>query len=125
MSAAGCHLKLFDRALNAIKFISPAISLDLDHRRQVGALSMFYKIYNNALHPLHSLLPEPLNPLRMTRFTLNLNDLAMKFMRSNTTQFSRCFIPSLINKWNFLPDEIVHSKDISTFKSRVNAFLTQ
>ena len=125
MSAAGCHLKLLDRALNAIKFISPSISLDLGHRRQVGALSIFFKIYNNALHPLHSLLPEPLNPLRMTRFTLNLNDLAMKFMRSNTTQFSRCFIPSLINKWNFLPDEIVHSKDISTFKSRVNAFLTQ
>ena len=125
MSAANCHLKLLDRALNSIKFISPALSVDLDHRRMVGALSMFFKVFNTVQHPLHAALPDSFNPVRMTRFALNLNDLAVNFMNVSTTQFSRCFIPALIKTWNVLPNDIVQSRDITLFKSRVNVFLKQ
>lgn len=125
MSAANCHLKLLDRALNSIKFISPALSLDLDHRRQVGALSILFKVFNDTRHPMHLIMPEPFNPIRRTRFTLSLNDLARKIIHFNTTQFSRCFLPSMLKTWNSLPNEIVHSMDITSFKSQVNVFLKQ
>ena len=123
MSAANCHLKLLERSLNSIKFISPALSLDLDHRRQVGALALLFKVLNNTRHPLHSSLPEYFNPIRVTRFALSLNDLSRDFINFNTTQFSRCFLPSMIKIWNNLPNSIVHSSDINNFKSRVNIFL--
>ena len=125
MSAANCHLKLLERALNSIKFISPALSLDLDHRRRVGALAMLFKVMNNTRHPMHSSLPEYFNPARLTRFALRLNDLARNFTNFNTTQFSRCFLPSMIKIWNYLPNEVVHSSDITSFKSQVNIFLKQ
>ena len=125
MSAANCHLKLLDRALNSIKYISPALSLDLDHRRRVGALSIFFKVLNNRQHPLRSVLPEFFNPVRMTRFARNLNGLAINFMNVSTTQFSRCFLPSMITTWNKLPNEIVYSSNITSFKSHVNTFLKQ
>ena len=125
MSAANSHLKLLDRALNSIKFISPELSLDLYHRRHVGALSVLFKVFNNNRHPLHSVLPEPFNPVRATRFALSLNDLAMNPMNACTMQFSRCFIPSLVKVWNHLPNEIAHSPNISIFKSRLNAHLLQ
>lgn len=124
-SAADCHLKLLDRALNSIKFILPALSLDLHHRRRVGGLSLLFKIINNTQHPLHSVLPEPFIPIRATRFTRSLNGLAMTPINVSTSQFSRCFIPSLIAVWNHLPNEVVQSTHISAFKSRVNVLLQQ
>ena len=123
MSAANSHLKLLDRALNSIKYISPALSLDLDLRRHVGALSLFFKIVNNTQHPLHKVLPDFLNPIRMTRFTRNLNGLAINSINANTTQFSRCFLPLMIKSWNTLPNEVVYSRNIFSFKSSVNNFL--
>ena len=122
-SAADCHLKLLDRALNSIKFIIPLLSVDIFHRRLVSALCMLFKIYNNNQHPLFFKLPEQFTPARATRYTLDLNNLAMRRITTSTIQFSRCFIPSLIKTWNRLPNDIVHSHDINTFKSKVNSFL--
>ena len=75
------------------------------------------------MHPLHRSLPEPFTPARVTRFTLNLNDRAMNPINVATTQFSRCFIPSMIKLWNRLPSDTVHFPTMASFKSQVNAFL--
>lgn len=123
MSAASCHLKLLDRALNSIRFILPNLSLDLYHRRTIGALSLLFKAFNDVQHPLHNVLPDRFVPLRATRYSLNLNDLAMNRATVSTNQFSRCFIPSAVDVWNRLPNYIVHSPDICTFKTNINAFL--
>ena len=123
MSAADCHLKLLDRSLNSIKFILPDFSLDLDHRRLVGSISVFFKILNNSRHPLHSALPASFTPTRLTRYTESLNSRALNFVDTRTNQFSRCFMPSMVRLWNGLPDNIVNSGDLTIFKSRVNKFL--
>ena len=44
------------------------------------------------------------------------------FVRSNTTQFPRSFIPAVIRFWNDLPNH-VEFLQLRNFKCSVNAFL--
>ena len=122
-SAADSHLKLLDRNLNAIKFLIPDLRTNLWHRRSISSLCMLYKIYHNPEHPMHSDLPNLYRPLRNTRNAVNSNSLAFSFVRFNTAQFSRSFIPSVTSLWNELPSQVVESLELQTFKVGSNAFL--
>ena len=123
ISAAESHLKLLDRTFNQIKFLLPNLEINLRHRRLVGSLSYFFKIMSNSNHPLHCHLPAPSLPARATRQSLIMNDRSLSVNRCNTSQFSRCFIPVSARLWNTIPNEIVNSSNIETFKKHVNTFL--
>ena len=122
-SAADSHLKLLDRNLNAIKFLIPDLHTNLWHRRSISSLCMLYKIFHNPEHPMHSDLPNLYRPLRYTRGALNANSLAFSFVRFNTAQFSRSFIPSMTRLWNELPSQVVESLKLQSFKVGANSFL--
>ena len=122
-SAADCHLKLLDKNLNAIKFLILDLRINLWHRRSISSLCMLYKIYHNVEHPMHSILPSLYLPPRITRNAANLNSLAFSFVRFNTTQFPRSFIPSVTRLWNDLPSHVVESLELQKFKLGSNAFL--
>ena len=119
-SAADCHLRLFDRVFNMIRFLLPDININLEHRRSVGSMSLFYKIFRNPSHPLHSKLPQLFNPVRVTRRTVNLNNFSFNRVICSTEQFSRSFFPSCVEIWNSLDNDVVQSNDVQTFKLRFN-----
>ena len=123
LSAADSHLKLLDRNLRAIKFLIPNLGTDLWHRRSISSLCMLFKIYHNPKHPLHSDLPDLYRPARITRNAMNANSHAFSFVRYNTVQFSRSFIPAITRLWNGLPSPIVESAELQKFKLGSNAFL--
>ena len=123
LSASECHLRLLDRAFGQIRFLLPDLRLDLRHRRVVGALAHLFKIANNTDHPLHSLLPDPLICSRITRYSGSLNDRSFVARRFMTSQYSRTFFLATIERWNSLPNEVVHSSNCEIFKKRVNSFL--
>ena len=120
MSAADSHLRLLDRSLRSINFVLPNLLIDLSHRRLIGALSMLFKICYNAQHPLHVRLPPPYRPLRLTRRILTLNSCALMPVRCSTNQFSRCFIPSLVECWSSLPESVVGADSVDVFKRGAN-----
>ena len=126
MSAADCHLRLLDRAINNIRFLLPNLTLNLHKRRLVGALSFLYKIKSNNKHPLHPALPAPYTAARLTRNSnniMNRNSKAFSVIRCNSTQYTRCFIPNICKKWNELSEECVSASDVSLFKSKVNKLI--
>ena len=69
-SAAECHLRLLERALNGIKFILPDLEFNLEKGRIVGCLVLLYKIIHNPSHPLYNKLPGPFIQRRITRYSL-------------------------------------------------------
>ena len=123
MSAAGTHIRLLDKMFRRCKSLVTELDISLQHRRLVSSLTFFFKILSNPSHPLYSEIPPLLQRLRSTRYSLSLNDLAREEPRCRTSQFSRCFLPSLISQWNRLPNEVVHSCSVDIFKTRVNRFL--
>ena len=123
LSASEVHLRLLDRAFNQIKFLLPSLNINLRHRRLVGALSYLFKICTVDGHPLSQFLPDSHQPTRATRRAANLNDRAFLLARCRTTQFSRCFFPSMTGLWNELPNDVVLTDRVETFKMRVNSFL--
>ena len=122
-SAADSHLKLFDKNLNAFKFLIPGLTTDLWHRRSISSLCMLFKIYNNPKHPLNSELPNLFQPVRVTRNAVNSHRYCFSAMRCNTSQYTRCFIPASTKSWNDLPGGVVECLDLQKFKVGANAFL--
>ena len=118
-SAADCHLKLLDRALNNIKFFLPNLTINLENRRDNACLSLLYKIYYNPDHPLHSRLPGPFICARQTRFALAQNNLAFSRINTNTSQYARCFLPHSCKLWNDLSNEVVLSSNRCKFKTAI------
>lgn len=106
-----------------IKFLLAEVDLDLEHRREVGALCVLYKIVNDINHPLHKFLPNFHQPARVTRYTESLNSMAFEIGRLSTSQFSRCFMPSICRLWNTLPTVIVTAPTLDRFKRLTNSFL--
>ena len=84
---------------------------------------MLYKILHNPNHPLNSELPDPFQPVRMTRHALSVNSQAFTVGRCNTSQYSRCFIPATSRLWNELPNSAVESQELQKFKIGANSFL--
>ena len=121
-SAADCHLKLLDRALNGIRFILPDFCFSLEKRRTVGCLVLLYKILENPNHPLYVKLPGPYIHRRITRYSLSMNDRAFSPVTCRTNQYSRSFIPKICKIWSELPNSIVNAPSLQAFKTAVNAF---
>ena len=123
LSAADSHLKLFDRNLNACKFLIPDLNTDLWHRRSISCLCMLFKIYHNPAHPLHLELPSLFQPVRETRRAVNSHNHSFSAVRCSTAQYSRCFIPASTKCWNDLPGGVVECLELQKFKVGANKVL--
>ena len=88
----------------------------------IGCLVLFYKILHNPNHPLYIKLPGPFIQRRTTRYGLSLNDRAFSAIFCRTNQFSRSFLPYICKIWNKLPNSVVNSPDLQSFKTAVNDF---
>ena len=123
MSAAHTHLKILQRVFASAVFLTQT-NIKLDHRREVAALCVFFKILSNADHPMQSRLPPPAVHGRRTRRAARMNTRALaSAMSHNTVQFNRTFLAHIIEVWNFLPQSIVDSTNINVFKTKVNKHL--
>ncbi len=119
-SAASCHLNALNRVLRQIQSLIPTLNIDLEHRRSVATLCMFYKVFHNPHHPVNYLLPPPYVPTRFTRQAMLFNTKAFLAPKCNTNQYLRSFIPSNIVLWNRFPDHIVSTSILQTFKTGAN-----
>jgi hypothetical protein len=97
---------------------------DLQHRRDVGALSMLYKVAGNPSHSLHPFLPGLHRSGRVTRGSTSLHGRAFEIVRIRTTQFSRCFIQRSARLWNGLGCGVFDSGSLVGFKSAVHRCLS-
>ena len=123
-SAASSHLKLLDRVVRSARFISgDGVICDLEHRRDVAASCMLYKIWSNHRHPLYEMLPGPRVVLRETRGSLSLHRHAFEVPRCKTDQFQRSFIPRMVRLWNVLDCSVFDGVGVGSFKTRANRFL--
>ena len=123
-SAADSHLKLFDRNLNACKFLIPDLNTDLWHRRSISCLCMLFKIYHNLAHPLHSELPSLFHPVLEARYAVLSHSHSFSVVRCSTTQYSRCFVPASTKCWNDLPSRVVDCLELQKFKVGANRLLS-
>ena len=123
MSAAPTHLNMIQRLFTSAKFIART-NLSLDHRGKVASICLFFKIFRNPVPPIHSRLPPPANPVRRTRRAHRMNSCALvSALSPNTNQFNRSFLPLAVEVWNTLPQSLVESSSMDSFKRRVNQHL--
>ena len=121
--AARSHLDLLDRTLNHIKTLIPDLEINLQHRRNVASMCMFFKIVANPCHPAHAFLPPPSIPARFTRACLAMNSKAFVEHRCRTSQYQHSFINQCVRLWNNLPDLVVSQTDLQGFKVGANKHL--
>ena len=123
-SAADTHLKLLDRVVNGVCFLTGGmLDCDLAQRRSVAVLCMLYKIRCNPMHPLCGALPVPYVPARVKRGALIAHRYAYAPPRCRILQYRRSFIPLSVSLWNDLADPVFDGVGLAGFKSRANALL--
>ena len=91
-SAADTHLKLLDRVVSGVRFLTVGVfECDIAHCRSVAILCMLYKIRCNSVHPLNGALPGPYVPVRVTRGALVAHRFTYALPRCRTSQYRRTF----------------------------------
>ena len=118
-SAADTHLKLLDRAVSDVRFLTGGVfDCDIAHRLSVAALSTLYKIRCNPMHPLNGALSESYVPVRVTRGALVAHLYTYVPPRCRTSQYRRTFIHLSVSLWNDLADPVFDIVLLACFKSR-------
>ena len=93
-------------------------------RRQVGALTLFHRMYyREAPELLLQLLPDHHQLDPRLRRSVRSHDLAVEVPRSNLVSHERSFVPSAARAWNSLPEFIPVLEKRSCFKKEVNHYL--
>ena len=76
----------------------------LTHRRDVAALTVFYKMYTRHYPTdLYKLLPPPLKRKRVTPSSTFMPDHALAVPDVRTNSVDRSFVHSTVRIWNSLP----------------------
>ena len=89
----------------------------LGTRREVGALTLFHRMYyGEAPELLCQLLPEHLQLDPRLRRSVRSHDLAVQIPRSNLVSHKRSFVPSAARIWNSLPEYIPSLEKRACFK---------
>ena len=123
-SAADTHLKLLDRVVSGVRFLTRGLfDCDITHRRSVAVLCMLYKIRCNPVHPLNGALPGPYLPVRVTGGALVAHRYTYAPHRCRTLQYIRTFIPLSVSLWNDLANPVFDGVGLAGVKSRANALL--
>ena len=109
----------------AIRLIDDSLltdSLDsLAYRRNVSALSLYYRYYHGrSSDELKSVIPPKACLARSTRFADSQHSLAVKLEKCRDTSFANTFLPMTSRNRNSLPASIFSSTyNLQTFKTRV------
>ena len=90
----------------------------LEFRRLRGDLIETYKIVHKIYDPkttekLFTLVPE--------QNTTRTNSLKLLKKRSNTEQYKYFFTNRVVNVWNKLPENIVNSETLNSFKNKIDS----
>ena len=94
---------------------------DLSDRRRITKAVLFYKIVNN-LTPVY--LKENLTFNENVRYQLRTtNSKQIKPYHCRLTIYKNSFFPQCIKLWNSLPENIILSENIFTFKKRIKEFI--
>ena len=122
VTPTGCgRVKLLDKNIRACKFLIADLTISLQHRCSISSLCVLYKIFHNPLHPFHSELPNLFYPRSHESFFLNVSS-SFSLMRFNTSQCSRCFIPTTTGLLNDHPSMTVEAAEQQKFEFSANAF---
>ena len=118
--------KIHKRAIRLIDDSALTNSLDsLAHRRNVSALSLYYRYYHGRRSDeLKSVIPPKACFARSTRFADSQRSFAVKLEKCRPTSFANTFVPMTSRNWNSLPASIFPSTyNLQTFKTRVHKHL--
>ena len=89
-SSVGGHLAQLDRVVDRIVRMSNGlVQCNLQHRRNVAALCMLFKIRANVFHPLNAYLPLPYEPARELRRHARHHDHQLTAINCRTSQYQR------------------------------------
>ena len=78
----------------------------LQHRRDVAAVTMLYKLHTSPRN-LQELLPCPYTSRRTTHASSSMPNHALAMPHAKTSTLDRTFLHSAIRIWNALPDTVV------------------
>jgi hypothetical protein len=94
----------------------------LQLRRDVAALSVFYKMYyGRCSTELRSLVPPPARRIRHTRADDNAHPHSLELFNCRIERFKRSFIPRTTAVWNALPFDVFPDRfNTHQFKQRLN-----
>ena len=106
-SAADTHLRLLDRVVSGVSFLTGGVfECDLAHRRSVAVLCMPYKIRCNPMHPLCGALSVPYVPVQDTLGAVIAHRFTYTPPCCRTSEYRRTFIPLSVSLWNDLSDPV-------------------
>jgi hypothetical protein len=96
----------------------------LQHRRNVAALAIFFRIYHgDCSNELHSALPPRLRRERPTRAGDTDHIHSLTPYNCRIERFKRSFLPRTLEAWNELPEHVVPiDNDATKFKKKLNDF---
>ena len=127
--APSCYLELLDKLQKRIfSTVGPLLAASLEplvRHRNVASLSLFYSYYfGRCSSELAELVPLPCSRGSSTRYSGRLHDFSVIIPRCHKDGFVKNFFPHTTRLWNSLPIEcFLSTKDLSSFKSRINRFL--
>ena len=123
-SSAEGHLALLDRIVSRVTQMSNGlVQCDLQHRRNVAALCMLYKVRANAAHPLNSRLPLPYMAPRPLRRHAQQHAHQLSAVHSRTSQYQRTFVPEISRLWNSLGQTVTFEEGLQKFKTTAHRYL--
>ena len=114
------------QAIRLIDDSSLTDSLDsLAHRRNVSALSLYYRYYyGGCSYELKSVVSPNACFACSTRSADSQHSFAVKLEKCRTTSFANTFVPMTSRNWNSLPASIFPSTyNLQTLKTRVHKHL--
>jgi hypothetical protein len=125
-------IKLLDRVeAKAFRLISSTPLTDhlpsLSMRREVAALSLFYRYYfGRCSAELHNCIPPPLVRPRSTRQATQSHKYSVVLYQTRIERYSKSFFPATSVRWNKLPEELFPVEyNLNIFKSNINRYLRQ
>ena len=90
----------------------------LEERRKYHRLVMFYKIVYDMVS-----IGTTERIKRAHRIGRNDNDMKMNVLFAKTDYFKNSFYLRTANEWNLLPNNVVNSPSLSTFKIALKSYL--
>ena len=124
-SAADTHLKVRDREVSGVHFLTWGVfDCHIALRRFVAVLFMPYKIGCNPMQPLYGALPVPYVPVRVTRDALVAHRYTYAPPRCRNSLYRRTFIHLLVFVRNDLADPVFHGVELAGLLSYLLSMLS-
>ena len=109
--------------LKAVRLSDGLAVYDLEHRRCVAALYMFYKMNCNPKHASEAALTRVHVSSWLTRLAVSVHSRYLVAPRCHIVQFGRSFVPACVQLWNSLAGSRLAGDGVAAFKSRISRAL--